>query len=325
MANRRLGKGLGALIEGDTNDAVVHSVPIENVRPNPDQPRKTFPPEAMEELTESVRQRGIIQPIIGERQADGTVMIIAGERRYRAAQIAQLKTVPVILGNYSSREKLEIALIENVQRLDLNPIEEAQAYHELMRQTGYSQEEVATLLNRSRSVIANALRMLKLPEAMQADVASGTISGSHARTLAGIENEAHRERLFELIKSNTLSVRDTEQIAKGLSAKLGDAAFDQVLNPILAARAAAEAGGDSDEGGSDDGGADAGTGSATSRKKSAKPDDRSAELRDVERQLIDQLGGKVVIQGDNERGRIQIDYYTKEGLEELIAILLRKA
>ncbi|TVR05782.1 MAG: ParB/RepB/Spo0J family partition protein [Spirochaetaceae bacterium] len=315
MANRRLGKGLGALIEGDTNDAVVHSVPIENVRPNPDQPRKTFPPEAMEELTASVRQRGIIQPIIGERQADGTVMIIAGERRYRAAQIAQLKTVPVILGSYSSREKLEIALIENVQRLDLNPIEEAQAYHELMRQTGYSQEEVATLLNRSRSVIANALRMLKLPEAMQAEVAAGTISGSHARTLAGIEDEGHRQRLFELIKSNTLSVRDTEQIAKGLSAKLGDAAFDVVLKSTLAARAAAGADGD---------GAATGTAPTTSRKTAAPTDERSPELRAVEQQLIDRFGGKVVIQGTDKRGRILIDYYSGVDLEELITVLLRK-
>ncbi|MFW5826961.1 MAG: ParB/RepB/Spo0J family partition protein, partial [Alkalispirochaeta sp.] len=216
---RRLGKGIDALLQGrditqldsgDINSVV--SVPLDRIRANPDQPRKSFAPEALEELARSIEERGIIQPILAEQQDDDTYIIIAGERRYRAAKMAGLTVVPVLPGVFSEDEKLEIALIENVQRQDLTAIEEARAYRDLMDRLGLSQDELAQRLGRSRPAVANSLRLLRLPEAIHDRINAGTLSGGHARTLLGIEDPELLVAAAELIEEEGLSVRVLERI-----------------------------------------------------------------------------------------------------------------
>ncbi len=222
MTERRggLGRGLSALM-GDiaadpaaapgTPRSADRFVPIEQVRPNPNQPRRAFPPEALEELAASIRARGILQPLIVRPRPEGGFEIVAGERRWRAAQLAQLHEVPVLVRRLSDDEVLEVALIENIQRQDLNPAEEAEAYRMLMDRFGHTQEALAEALGKSRSHVANLLRLLTLPEAVQAHLRSGRLTAGHARALVGREDaEALAERVIE----RGLSVRETERLAR---------------------------------------------------------------------------------------------------------------
>ena len=196
--NRGLGRGLSALMADVASDQVETgeapasrradmAVPIEQVRANPDQPRRTFTEEQMEELARSIREKGIIQPLI-VRQVGEFYEIVAGERRWRAAQMAQLHEVPVILRDYDDTEVLEVAIIENIQRADLNPVEEAAGYRQLMDKFGHTQEKLAEALGKSRSYIANLLRLLSLPEDVQDMLKAGKLSAGHARALITADN-----------------------------------------------------------------------------------------------------------------------------------------
>lgn len=189
-------------------------VPISRIEPNPDQPRKDFDEKAMAELADSIREKGIIQPIIVERKESGGFVIIAGERRYRAAKMIGLEEVPVIIKNYGQDERLEIALIENIQRSDLNPIEEAEAYQKLIEMHNYTQEQVAKKVGKQRTTIANALRILKLPDEIKKQISEGIITPGHARAILSLEDIIDQKELTQLIINEKLSVRDAEKLAE---------------------------------------------------------------------------------------------------------------
>jgi ParB family chromosome partitioning protein len=226
---RRLGRGLAALL-GDVGEEPAplargksgaaaappappqtpRKAPIEHLTPNPRNPRRSFAEEELEELAASVRKRGIIQPIVVRTAAGGRYEIIAGERRWRAAQRAGLHEVPIVLLEATDRQALEMAIVENVQRTDLNPIEEAQGYHALA-EFGHGQESVAEIVGKSRSHVANTLRLLKLSDPVKAYVLSGKLSAGHARTLIGQPNA---EEIAEEIVDRGLNVRQVEEMAR---------------------------------------------------------------------------------------------------------------
>ena len=220
---RGLGRGLSALMaevpgEADTNTsgqqrATELNIPIERVIPNPDQPRRQFDADKLDDLSESIREKGIIQPLIvrPDPKTDGSYQIVAGERRWRAAQKAQLHEVPVIIREFTDVEVLEVAIIENIQRADLNPVEEAAGYRQLIDKFGHTQEKLAQALGKSRSHIANQMRLLTLPADVQKMLSDGLLSSGHARALITSENPSALAR--EIVKKG-LSVRDAERLAK---------------------------------------------------------------------------------------------------------------
>ncbi len=221
---RGLGRGLSALMadvaEAETQVAAStasqqNEVPIEKIKPNPEQPRKRFTEEELEDLTRSVRERGVIQPLI-VRPFDGGYQIVAGERRWRAAQRAQLHSLPVIVKDFSDTEVLEVAIIENIQRADLNPIEEAAGYKQLMDRFGHTQEKLAEVLGKSRSHIANLLRLLNLPSAVIELVEQGSLSSGHARALITADDPL---ALARKVVAQGLSVRATEALVKSATAQ----------------------------------------------------------------------------------------------------------
>jgi ParB family chromosome partitioning protein len=218
MAKRKaLGKGLSALIpDADTTepgDGQFFQCPVESIEPNPYQPRQTFLAAEMEEMVNSVREKGIITPLLVSKINSG-YQLIAGERRWRAAQQAGLDRVPVVVREVTPVESMELALIENIHRKDLNPIEEALAYKRLQEETGNTQEAVAKRLGKDRSTIANMLRLLKLPAYAQKDVIDGRLSMGHARVLAGIKSGIDVKKLRNAVVSKGLSVRQLEALAK---------------------------------------------------------------------------------------------------------------
>lgn len=216
---RRLGRGLAALIGDDLpEEATFHEegalrrLAIELVRPNPNNPRREFKAEELKDLADSIREKGVLQPLIVRTNGDGrSYEIVAGERRWRAAQLAQLHEVPVIVRELSDGEALEVALIENIQRADLNPLEEAQGYAELIERFGYTQQQLAQSIAKSRSHVANTLRLLSLPEDVKAHLVSGTLSAGHARTL--VASDAPAELAKEIIRLG-LSVREAERLTQ---------------------------------------------------------------------------------------------------------------
>ena len=215
---RGLGRGLSALM-ADVNEPLNNaasvvisdqSVPIEMIVPNPNQPRKTFESLALDDLVSSIQEKGVLQPLIVRKVGDN-FEIVAGERRWRAAQRAQLHELPVIVREFTDTEVLEVAIIENIQRSDLNPIEEAAGYKQLMDRFGHTQEKMAEALGKSRSHIANLMRLLNLPSSIQTHVIEGRLSSGHARTLVTIEDS---EALVKKIIDGGLSVRQTEMLVK---------------------------------------------------------------------------------------------------------------
>lgn len=223
---RGLGRGLSTLM-ADVNDAVENApmsddsgatgseirVPVERIHPNPDQPRRVFDQEKLEELADSIGEKGVIQPLIvrESRTQAGEYEIVAGERRWRASQLAKLHELPVVVRDYTDTEVLEIAIIENIQRADLNAIEEAAGYVQLMERFGHTQEQLSEALGKSRSHIANMMRLLQLPADVQGYLEAGTLSAGHARALITADNPSELAR--EVIKKG-LSVRDTEKLVK---------------------------------------------------------------------------------------------------------------
>lgn len=230
MAARGLGKGLDSLIPNAMGEAKVKKevkqevpeakgpetiVKITKVEPNREQPRKNFDEDALQELADSIKQFGLLQPILVQDRKDH-YEIIAGERRWRAAKLAGLKEVPVIIRNYTEQEIVEIALIENIQREDLNPIEEAQAYKRLLTEFNLKQDEVAERVSKSRVAVTNSIRLLKLSEEVQQMVIDEMISTGHARALLAVENPEEQYTLAQKIFDEKLSVRDVEKLVKNL-------------------------------------------------------------------------------------------------------------
>jgi len=212
-----LGRGLGALIPETGDDAPegVIEIKVTDIEPNPDQPRKHFDKDKLNALADSISQHGVIQPLVLKKTHNG-YRIIAGERRWRAAYIAGVKTVPAVIKDYDERELAEITLIENLQREDLNPIEEATGFRSLMDEYKMTQEEISKRVGRSRPAVANALRLLTLCVSVKQMVIDGAISGGHARALVTVENVSLQEELAKKIVENGLSVRQIEGLVANL-------------------------------------------------------------------------------------------------------------
>ena len=222
--SRGLGRGLGALIPAAAGG--VDEVDIDLIVPNPHQPRAGMSDGSLGELVESIREHGVLQPLlVSVSDSDGVYQLIAGERRLRAARLAGLSRVPVVVKEAASRELLELALVENLQRQDLNPLEEAQAYRRLGEDFGMTQEAIAGRVGRSRTAVANAVRLLALSDEMKASLASEEISEGHARALLGLGDESARREAWQQVVARRLSVRETEELVRrwpaGVAAKGG--------------------------------------------------------------------------------------------------------
>ncbi|HDH98825.1 MAG TPA: ParB/RepB/Spo0J family partition protein [Deltaproteobacteria bacterium] len=215
-----LGKGLGALLSTediyDLESPGFFLCPIEKIRPNPDQPRKHMDQDSLEALAGSIMEKGILQPLV-VWEVDGVYELIVGERRWRAAQKAGLKAVPVVIKDVSPDELLELALVENIQREDLNPMEEAMAYSRLIDEMGLTQSQVASRVGRERSTVANFLRLLQLPDYAQADLLDGRLNMGHARAILMLEDPESRKELRDQIIKIDLSVRQAEALARRLA------------------------------------------------------------------------------------------------------------
>ena len=215
MKRGGLGRGLDVLLpqSGELLETVVRDISIDEIDPNASQPRRDFDKEALEQLADSIREAGVLSPILVVENGM-RYRIVAGERRYRAARLAGLETVPCIVRSMTNEQQMEAALIENLQRQDLNPIEEAAAIRSLMQECGYTQEQAARKLGKSRPAIANALRLLNLPKAVTDLVVTGDLSAGHARVLAGLDSEARQLELAHQCVQHGYSVRRLEELAK---------------------------------------------------------------------------------------------------------------
>ncbi len=283
-----LGKGLGSLIPGNLDDneevkvvekvvekKVESKLRINELEPNRDQPRKLFDEDALQDLAESIKQHGILQPILVQKR-EKYYEIIAGERRWRAAKIAGLKEVPVVIKDFTDQEIVEVALIENIQREDLNPIEEALAYKRLLEEYHLKQDEVAERVAKSRSAVTNSMRLLKLDQRVQQMVIDDMISSGHARALLSVEDGEKQYILAQRIFDDKLSVRETEKLIKNLD--------------------------------------------KPAKKKEVPAND--FVYRDYEEKLNKLLNTKVVIHNkENNKGKIEINYFSKEEFERIMEFL----
>ncbi len=294
-----LGKGLGNLIpDSDVqveagNTKVVEKIvekivkepaevvlKINEIEPNREQPRRNFDEDALIELADSIKRYGVIEPLLVKKEKD-YYKIVAGERRWRAAKLAGLKELPVVIKDYSNQEIMEVALIENIQREDLNPIEEALAYQSLIKEYNLKQDEVAERVSKSRAAITNAMRLLKLDERVQQMVIDDMISSGHARTLLGIEDNEQQYSVAMEVFDKKLSVRETEKLVKAYN------------NP--------------------------------SKSVDKKLPENDFIYRDMEEQLKLAVGTKIVIKNkDNNKGKIEIEYYSKDDFERIVELLKNK-
>ena len=222
MASQKgLGKGLGALLGDFTEEPAVQSglktLPLHKIAPNPDQPRRDFDPEELEELAESIRTHGIIQPLTVREMPNGYYQIIAGERRWRASRLAELAEVPVVVVEADDKKAMELALIENLQRTDLNPVEEAMGYDALIREYGMTQEEAAARVGKSRPAVANALRLLGLSQPVLDKLREGLLTAGHARAVLQLKNEKKQLEAAQKIIALGLSVRQAELLCKNMT------------------------------------------------------------------------------------------------------------
>ena len=284
MAKKALGKGLGALMGMEDASAEAEKQParevdIQKIDINKEQPRKHFDEEKMQDLADSIRQHGVIQPLVVKPEANGRYTIIAGERRYRAARMVGLKQVPVVTKEVTDRELLQISMIENIQREDLNPLEEAQGIAALMEQFSLTQEEAAEILGRSRSAVANSLRLLNLPESVKKRIVAAELSAGHARALLAIKDRTLLEKAAAYVVEKQFSVRETESYVKRL--------LTERPRPV---------------------------------KKPQTP-----EFEAAEREIGEILETKVHFNGNDRRGRIVIEYFSKEQLYTLYEYLRRSS
>ena len=299
MAARKkggLGKGIDALItptvkkEADQEKVIEKVVEktvelylkIDEIEPNRLQPRKNFDEDALQELSESIKQYGLIQPIVVKKQ-EIYYEIVAGERRWRAARIAGLKEVPVIVKEYDDRESMEIAIVENLQREDLNPIEEAQAYRCLIEEFGLKQDEAAKKVSKSRTAVTNAMRLLKLDERVQQMVIDDMISGGHARTLLAVENKDEQYTMAMLIFDNKMSVRETEKLVRNYQKKEEEKKVSE---------------------------------------KKEDFSQMETIYHQLEERMKSVIGSKVAIHSRNyKKGKIEIEYYSNDELERIIDLI----
>jgi ParB family chromosome partitioning protein len=288
VSKSRVGSGLdallGAIAESENSPAgAADEIRIDLIAPNPHQPRRHFDEESLKGLAQSIKENGVLQPILLEKNGSNSYRIIAGERRYRASRIAGLSTIPAIVRDFSDEERMEIALLENIQREDLRPIEEAQAYSELMHLLGLNQQELADRLGKSRSAVANSLRLLKLPRLLQEATDNNIISAGHARALLAVSNPVVQKELYDEIVAQGLSVRQTENLAAGLY-KAGAAAKNPAAGGVSSAK-------------------------------------RQPAQTELETALTERFGTKVVMKGSERQGKIEISYYSEEDLERLLTLL----
>jgi ParB family transcriptional regulator, chromosome partitioning protein len=280
-----LGRGLAALIPPEAAasgaEATLAEVPVGAIRANPRQPREVFDDEELEGLATSLRDVGVLQPLVVRPHADGDYELVAGERRLRAAQIAGLETVPVVVRHTDDGDLLKEALVENIHRVQLNPLEEAAAYKQLLEDFDFTQEELARRLGRSRPSITNALRLLALPEQIQRRVAAGVLSAGHARALLALDDADAQARLAEKIVAEGLSVRATEELVR---VRLVD-------------------------------GEGSGSGSRRSRRVAAPG------LLELQDDLSDALRARVRISMGANRGRLQIEFASVDDLERIVSVI----
>lgn len=282
MPRKGLGKGLSALIpDMQPEDAErVQELPIDRIQPNPYQPRKRFDDAKLAELAESIKAHGIVQPLVVRKAGDGYELVV-GQRRLLAARMAGLAEVPVVVSDLDDAEMIQVALIENLQREDLNPMEEAESYRRLVEEFGMSQEELAGVLGRSRPSIANTLRLLNLQPEVQEVVSRGTISMGHARALLAIQDPALQVEACRYVVEHELSVRETEDLVR------------RVL-------ASGRVGG--------------------KEKREERPKD--PEIASLEERLRRVFGTQVRIIPGKKKGKIEIEYYSDDDLERILALVL---
>ena len=273
-----LGKGLNAFFSNmeSTTDETVREIKMKELRPNPYQPRKTFENEAIEELKQSILQHGILQPIIARKTIKG-YEIVVGERRYRAAKAAKLDTIPAVVRELSEQQMMELAVLENLQREDLTPIEEGAAYQLLMEKLNLTQEEMAKRLGKSRPHIANHIRLLSLPPNIQALISEGKISMGHGRALLGLRKKDKLMALVEKTMKESLNVRQLEKLI-------------QQLNDV----------------------------SRETKKPEKKKD---IFIKEQESFLRERFGTSVHIKQSKEKGKIEIEFFSKEDLERILELL----
>jgi len=282
-----LGRGLGALIENvettDSNGVV--EIDINKIEPNINQPRKYFDADKIQELSESIKRHGLIQPLIVSKDKDTDVYhIIAGERRWRASMQAGLKNLPVVIKEVTSKELMELAIIENIQREDLNPLEEAEAYEKLSKEHNMTQEEISESVGKSRPTIANTMRLLTLSDGVRKMIVDGSISAGHARCIAAIKDREVQNKIAALIVSLGMNVRQTEEYIKKLNSS------KEKKNKIV-------------------------------EKKSVE---NSVEIKFIENSLRDIFNTKVNIKDDKNKGKIEIEYYSADERERILEILQKK-
>ncbi|MBP1963804.1 ParB/RepB/Spo0J family partition protein [Paenibacillus aceris] len=283
--NKGLGKGLDALITSlhiDESDKVIQ-IPLAQLRANPYQPRKHFNEDSIKELADSIKEHGVIQPIIVRKVLKG-YEIIAGERRYRASQVSGLATIPAVERNFTDQQVMEIALIENVQREDLNAMEIAFAYQGIIDQFSLTQEELSAKVGKSRSHIANFLRLLQLPESIKQYVSRGTLSMGHARAIVGVKDDTIKKELAETTISKQWSVRELEEAVKMLEETPGQ----------------------------------------EKEKTKQKEKNRDPYINQAEDQLRDIYRTTVKIKNQQDKGKIELLYYSKDDLNRLLELLQGK-
>ena len=288
MALKRggLGRGLDALfVDNSAEEGGAVTLRLSEIEPNKLQPRKDFEPEALNELASSIAEHGILQPLLVRPLPDGGYQLVAGERRWRASRIAGLHEAPVLIKELSDEQTMEMALIENLQREDLNPIEEADGYRTLIEQYGLTQEEAAKKVGKSRPAVTNALRLLQLPDDILDKVKKGRISAGHGRAILGIEDDQERRRAAELAEEG-VSVREIEKIA--------------------AQKASSPSGGDIN---------------GTANQKEKSPKIRDAIFDEVELALTELLGRKVTVITGGNKGTLSIEFYSQDDLIDLANVI----
>ncbi|HKM07989.1 MAG TPA: ParB/RepB/Spo0J family partition protein [Sphaerochaeta sp.] len=298
-----LGKGIGSLMNDYSFDSVLENalglapnqgqkpegtavltIPLANIRANPRQPRKEFDEASLKELASSIKNQGVLQPILVEEIAPGEYSIVAGERRFRASKLAGLETIPVLVKDFTDLQRLEVSLIENIQRENLNPIEEAKAYAYLIQEAGITQEELASRVGKNRSTISNSMRLLQLTATMQHDLLSGKFTAGQARALLSVVNPADREILYRTVLEKDISVRATEQLASQFN-KGKRVAYQNKKN----------------------------------RVKKSLP--KSPDVISVEDKFLHAVGSQVEVKGSLEKGKLEIPYTSSEELERLYQLL----
>lgn len=307
---RGLGRGLEALLGGmgDAKTASeVMEIPVGRIRPNPEQPRRDFSDEAMADLTRSIKEQGVLQPVMVRPINDGKhdYEIVAGERRWRACTAAGLEVIPALVREVDDEQSLALALIENLQREDLNPMEEAAGFALLMSRFGVTQEELAERVGKSRSAVANTLRLTQLAEPIRADLAAGRIFAGHARALLSLSDDELRNALWVRILELGMSVRQAEDMA---SYAKSHGILPDLANPMesLPVESAAGAGGEKKE-------------KSKAERRAATPLDR--ELHDLQRDLESLYGAKVQISGTSSRGRITFHFASEDARKEIVTRL----